>query len=46
MLSELPGQLLKLLNLPDLIIIAIVLINMLSGFRRGRHPLKQKKNNL
>ena len=35
MLSELPGQLLQLLNLPDLIIIAIVLINMLSGFRRG-----------
>ena len=35
MTSDVTGQLLRLLNLPDLILIAIVLVNMLLGFRRG-----------
>ncbi|HIY38075.1 MAG TPA: CvpA family protein [Candidatus Agathobaculum merdigallinarum] len=33
--NDLTEQLLKLLNLPDLIIIAVVLVNMIFGFRRG-----------
>ena len=35
MTSDVTGQLLRLINLPDLILIAIVLVNMLLGFRRG-----------
>lgn len=33
--NDLLGQLSQLLNLPDLIIIAVVLVNMILGFKRG-----------
>ena len=33
--SDLLGQLSMLLNLPDLIILAVVLVNMILGFKRG-----------